>query len=267
MVTLDELTGVVSPSRLETAQRCLAQFCFRYVERIRERWRSSLSFGRAVDDCGTSTYTRKIQNGTTPVAREVQELFAQAWEWESEAVDDWEDGDSKGALLDTGVRAVARWRDAVAQYLDPLAVQNRLQMGVQDSQGDAFGVQGILDVRGTVRGVPVVADLKTAGKTYRPDAFARRMQPAAYTLLTGVSRFEFHVLTKAKEPQVQVLRWLVPDTERTSFVRRAGMIRRMIGHAFRSGDWLPNRSHYLCTRRHCEFWATCERRYGGRVPK
>lgn len=265
MVTLEQLIGVVSPSRLDTAQRCMAQFFFRYVQRLPERWRSSLSYGRAVDACGSEVYAHKLEHATTPSVRDVQERFAAAWDYEADGVDVWEDGASKGKLLDVGVRAVGSWRDAVAVSFVPHAVQERLERTIAVGD-DSFTLQGVLDVRGSnADGVAVVADIKTAGKAYAQSELLRRSQPHAYTLLTGLERFEFHVLLTTKDAATQVIGGDVPRADADAWARRASMTRRSIAHAYQTGDWLPNRQHFLCTQRHCEFWTACERTFGGRV--
>lgn len=266
MVTLESLIGRMSPSRLETATKCLAQFAFRYVERLPERFRAAMQFGNAVDDTGNGTYRAKQQRGVTPSAKDVQERFAAAWDYESAAVDDWGE-ETRGSLLDTGVKAVAAWRDRIAVHVQPEGVQQMLEAQVVDPvSGDPFVLTGYLDVRGVAKDRRLVADLKTSGKRYSPDVFSRKFQPVVYTLCTGIPTFEYHVLTTTKTPQTQVLRATLPDSDRDAFLRRAGMIRRQIAHAWQTGDWIPNRTHQMCSRRYCEFWATCEKRHGGRVP-
>lgn len=290
--SLDTLIGSVSPSRLDTAQRCMAQFYFRYVEKLRERWRSRLSFGKACDDAGNAVYVAKQALGTTMSRSDVQEQFAAAWDFHAMQIDEWEEGDTHGQLLDRGTQAMAEWRDRIALFMSPTGVQEKISATVKCPRtGDEFVLNGVIDVRGTVpmraelragdamnrfasigneiaeaTQLAVVADLKTAAKRYMADAFVRRSQPAAYTLLTGCDQFEFHVLvTTTTGAKTQVLRSQVTDADRNGFVQRAAMIRRHVAHAYKTGDWLPNRTHTLCTRRHCEFWATCEARFGGRV--
>jgi hypothetical protein len=266
-VTLASLIGTVSPNRLETAQRCLAQFGFRYVEKLKQRWSSQLSFGRAADDASNSSYKDKLRTGDTPSADDVKDRFAAAWDFEAENVDVWEEGETRGTLLDSGTAAMAVWRDFVAEKITPTHVQERLTVEVADpTTGETFGLLGIVDVRGSVTGRKVTADLKTSGKSWNPSAFVRNAQPAAYTILTGTPLFEYDVLVLTKQPRAQILRREITDGERTAFLRRAGMIRRQIANAYRTGDWLPNRTGFLCTRRHCDHWRECEKRFGGTVP-
>jgi hypothetical protein len=266
-VELTGLIGRVSPSKLETAQKCLQQFAFRYVERLPENFRASLQFGIAADDTSNEVYRAKMATGRTPARKDVQDQFAAAWDYASAAVDDWGD-ESKGELLDVGVKAMAKWRDRIAEFVQPRAVQQTITKVVVDPvTGDSFELKGVLDLRAAdPAGVEVAADLKTAGRAYGKDAFERRSQPTAYTLLADLPTFEFHVLTTTKEPQTQVLRATISDSARFAFLKRAGMIRRQIENAFRTGDWLPNRTHMMCSRRYCEFWRECERRNGGQVP-
>jgi len=262
-----DLITTMSPSRLGCAQQCLAKFAFRYVDKLRGATSAALQFGRAFDEAGAAVYAAKMTTGTTLPSSDVQARFAAEWDFAAGAVDDWGE-DSRGGLLDSGTRGVALWRDRIAQHVQPVAVQEDLRATVVDpATGEPFQLRGVIDVRGsTISNPAVVADIKTSARVYQPARFAREWQPAAYTLLAGTPTFEYHVVTSAKAPETQVLRAVVSDGDRTAFLRRAAMLRRQIAHAARTGDWLPNRTHVLCSRRYCEHWAACEQRYGGRVP-
>lgn len=269
--TLAHLLDVVSPWKLETAQQCLAKFYFRYVERIYDgSFRAAMQFGNAVDATGNDTYRAKQLSGRTPAAKDVQERFAAHWDFEAGAVDDWGD-DDRGSLLDRGVAGVALWRDRVAAFVTPQHAQHDLTREVTDPvSGDTFTLRGIVDLRGTVRvegqEQRVTADLKASHRRYEAATFQRKFQPVAYSLLTDTPRFDYHVLVSTKTPQTQVMSCTISDADRAAFLRRAAMLRRQVAHAFRTGDWLPNRSGNLCSRRYCPFWSTCEQRFGGRVP-
>ncbi len=265
MVTLAELTGRMSPSRLETASACLAKFAFSYVERLPWRFSSSAQFGNAVDAVAAWAYGDKIKSGEAPVRADVRDRFAAEWDYQADAVDDWRDW-RRGELLDIGVAGVGRWRDRIVDFVEPLAVQQKLEVEITDPiDGDRYVLNGIVDLRARVAGREVIVDGKTSEKRYPASRVARSYQPPTYSVLGACSTFEYHVQTVAKEPQVQVLRANITDSDRRSLLLRAGMIRRQIAHAFRTGDWLPNRTHFLCSRRYCDHWAACEKRFGGRV--
>lgn len=263
--TIGQLLGTVSISKLEMANRCLQQFAFQYIERLPRQNRAAVQFGDAIDATGNGTYTSKKATGETPSRSDVQARFAADWDFSADAIDDWQGG-TRGEWLDAGVRSVAVWRDRIAAFVQPAAVQEKITRTVVDPvSGESFGLTGYLDLRGAVQERAIVADLKSSGRSYRPDVFARRLQPVAYTLLAEIPTFEFHIIVPTKEPKTQVLRSTISDGDRVAFLRRAGMLRRQVRHAATTGDWLPNRSHTLCSRRYCEFWRECERRHGGRV--
>lgn len=263
----DFLTGRWSPSKLETAQKCLQQFAFRYVERLPEQFRASMQFGNAADDTSNEVYRDKMRSGRTPARSDVQERFAAAWDYAAAAVDDWGD-ESKDALTDIGTRAMAKWRDRIADFVQPTAVQLKLEKPVADpTTGETWTLSGVIDLRGAAPDkTELTADLKTSGRAYARDVFQRKAQPIAYTILADTPTFEFHVLTTTKEPQTQVLRAEIPDADRMAWLRRASMVKRQVEHALRTGDWLPNRTHQMCSRRYCEHWRECEKRNGGQVP-
>jgi len=264
--TADHLIGTLSPSRIATAQRCLAQFAFRYVERLPTTSSPALQFGVAMDAVSTAAYRVKMKSGETPAAKDVADRFAAEWDFAAAAVEQWGD-DDRGSLLDSGTRGAKLWRESIATHVVPLAVQEHLSATVVDpTTRDPFTLHGYLDLRRAQPGGSVVADLKTSRARFQAARLSREWQPAAYTLLAGTATFEYHVLTTTKQPEMQVLRAHVSDSDRSAFLVRAGMLRRQVVTALRSGDWLPNRTHVLCSRRYCDHWAACEARYGGKVP-
>lgn len=268
---LARLIDVVSPWKLETANDCLAKFYFRYVERDRsDRYRAAMQLGNAFDATGNDTYRAKMKNGRTPSARDVQERFAAHWQFEADAVDDWQ-GETRGGLLDIGVQGAALWRDRVAAWVAPLSAQQDVTTEVQDVvSGDRFALRGIVDMRGEVMQhgakLKVITDLKASGRRFQESAFHRKFQPVAYTLLTGTPTFQYHVVVTTKTPQTQIMQCAISDDDRAAFLRRAAMLRRQVATAHRTGDWLPNRASNLCSRRYCPHWGRCEKTFGGTVP-
>lgn len=265
---LDYLIGTVSPSKLDTATQCLAKFAYSYVYRLPRGYSAALQIGNALDATGDHVYGHKMEHGTLPSAKDAREFFAAQWDYEAGAVTDW-GKDTRGALTDIGTKGVGTWHGAIPPHVVPTATQRMIEVDVQDkASGDVFGLRGKVDMVGVVPQLGdrmVVTDLKSSGKRYAESKITKGLQPAAYTILTGIPTFEYHVVTRAKTPTVQILRGRISDDERDSFVHRAAMTRRVIEFAFRTGNWVPNRSHQNCSRKYCDHWATCEREHGGRV--
>lgn len=264
--SVDDLIGVVSPSKLENAARCDARFLFGYVERLPRPFRADAQHGNAIDTTGNLTYEEKLRRGRTPAKRQVAEIFAAQWDFEAGAIDDWQ-GQDRGALLDVGVHLVKTWRDDIAQHCVPESTQRRMRQRVIDEiTGDTFELEGVVDMIGSTVVPRAVADLKGSSRAYRADRMLRSFQPVSYTLLAGTPVFEFHVLVRTRHPYLQVLRATIPDSERRAFLHRAALIRRRIASNLQTGNWLPNRAEMLCSRRYCPYWRACEKRFGGTVP-
>jgi len=268
----------VSPSKLTCAGQCLAKFFFRYVERAPTGFRGMQQLGSAADAAANEAWRAKMRTGSAPPASDVAEMFAAEWDYAAGAVDEWEPGESRGAFLDVGTAGMRLWRDGVAEHAAPDAVQEKLTADVEDQPaGSKFRLTGVIDVRarlpagpaGTVgddvNTAPMVADLKVSRRAYSARDFCSSAQPPAYSLLAGIARFQYHVIVANKPPRLQVLGAVVTDDARASFLLRAGMLRRQVEHAARTGDWLPNRQHQLCSRRYCDHWRQCEQRFGGSV--
>lgn len=268
MVTLADIIDVVSPSKLDAAQQCMAKILFRYVEHLPRTYRADGQFGTAIDQAGNDFYRAKIKTKRNPTKKRLAELFESAWEFEAGAVDEWQ-GETRHTLLDKGVEMIELWRSRIAQHVQPESAQKPVTMEVPDViTGGTFRLTGIIDMIGRTTGPHLsVVDLKQSLTRYPESRITRSFQPASYTILGKENVFEFHVVTRQATPQIQILRAVISDDDRRSMLLRASMIRRQIGHAFTSGDWLPNRTHQLCSRRYCEFWHTCEKRFGGRVPE
>lgn len=265
--TLADLNGRMSPWRIDCANRCMAQFAFRYLERSRDNSQSvAAAFGSALDMAANGVYSAKLKTHETPSANDAADRFASAWDYVSIVVDDWGDED-RGKLLDRGVAGAKLWRENVAQWVQPLSEPQvpRSKMLRDPQTGEHWELMGYVDLHAMVRDRETIVDLKAPGKRYSDSKVLTETQPVAYTLLTDVPRFEYHVVTNTPRPVTQVLGATIGDTHRDFFLLRASMIRRLIRAAYMSGDWLPNRQHTLCTRRYCDQWQKCEAKFGGEV--
>jgi hypothetical protein len=263
--TLADLIDRVSPYKLDQALDCMAKVRYRYLEGLRGPGRSTYLVGAALDGVSNSVYREKIKDPeTTASADDAADRFAAEFDYIAPTIDEWQE--PRGDLLDKGVKATKVWRDSMAQFVLPFDVQPKLSLDITDPiDGSHYKLSGYPDILGVVRGTNAVVDVKAPGKRYGPNKLLTQTQPVAYTLMSGIPRFEYHVVTTTSRPAPQVIGATISDDHREFFIKRAGMIRRAIGHAYDSGDWIPNRGSNLCKRRYCDFWRECQRDYGGEV--
>jgi hypothetical protein len=259
----------LSPSRLDGWFRCQQQWRYIYLDGIRRAPSIALAFGKAFDETANEVYGHKGLTGDTLPVQDVQSIFAGYWDKEAQHVSDWsDDGEAadRGALLDSGVGIASKWRDEIAQHVQPIAIQERVEIPAVDPRtGDAFTVLGFVDLIGEANGQRFIADAKTSKRKWSPDQAIRSLQPAIYSQGTGLSAFQFHVGVRTKTPAVQNVTIDVTDTDRDFAIKRILIARRQITHAMKTGDFLPNRQSVLCTKRHCGFWEQCVKDNGGTV--
>lgn len=250
----------MSPSRLWTWETCHERFFHQYVIGTRTPKSAAQAFGTAFDDTANKVYAEKLHTGTTTKRHDVSELFREQWRASAEVVEVWED-DKPDELTDIGTVMAGQWRDQIAVELQPVEVQTKAMFVHPD-----VTIRGYADVVADRRtGGRIIGDQKTAKKRWNKTTVDRNVQSVAYALGKGIDDFEFHVGVKTANPSIQLIQTRVSPRDKAGLILRASIAKRDILHALRTGDFAPNRNHYLCTKRHCAFWRECIKRHGGRV--
>jgi hypothetical protein len=85
----------------------------------------------------------------------------------------------------------------------------------------------------------------------------RQLVPAA----SGKGRID--TLVKTKTPKIILRSFDVTPED----LRATQMIYARASQAMLSDVYIPNRLSMFCSRRHCAYWRTCEREWGGEVPE
>src|SRR5262249_34217292 len=153
---------------------------------------------------------------------------------------------------------LTKYHEEVAPRIEPAAVE----LPVEGMIGGVpvRGFIDILDVHGTI------IDLKSAKTSpaknvIRPDY---RFQIATYERLSpqasGEARLDTVVKLK-REVKLVSQPFTVTDADRTHVERMYPLVQEKM----RSGLYMPNRNHFLCSRKYCSHWRQCETDYGGVV--
>lgn len=283
---IPEALRSVSCTRFDCGQKCGYQFFRRYVLGERKPPTGALVFGRSDDEAKNTVYDHKIETGTTLDIPECQEIFAANFEEKSGDVEDW--GDDKPAeLKDLGVTLIGHWRETCAWSTNPVMTQKRfgLPINYRTSGGDAksFTFEGVLDLVEDVTSVGrVITDNKTSKRKWSKKNVADSTQALFYGVAAereeelvelGVDpdQFHFHVAVKSKVPQLQAPATDPAMVRHTDAAERQGAIKRMalfhqqVEANMANDSFLPNRSHFMCSRKWCGWWSDCEKAFGGKV--
>ena len=281
----------VSCTKFDMGMRCWYAFFRRYILGEKTPPGAALIFGRADDQTKNAVYEKKIETHETMTIPACQEVFSSEFDdvIKNEDEIDWHD-DNRGELKDRGVALIGHWRTEIAIKTKPVAVQGKFSVPIEYThQGDlhAFEFMGYWDFveemmsdNGEVRKKRVVTDNKTSGKRWGKSKVAESSQGVGYALAAeldpelkelGVdpSEVHFHIVVKSKTPVVQH-----PDTdphlvrvtdaeERSGFSKILSKFHLAVASNIKTGNWLPNRANYLCSKKWCGYWRVCQKEHGG----
>jgi len=259
-------TARQSPTKLDLWNKCQAAWCFHYVERRRFPSSTQQALGRAADEAWNDYYRARIRDARGLTETEVLDLFENHWHAEASEVEQLPryEFDER---LDRGTAAMRVWFRQGAQFVEPLAVQLEIEREVR-MDGDTVMVEGRLDLlERRADGNRAVVDNKMGGRRYGATELYRSTQALVYPFCTGAPIYGIHagVILKASEAFQAVYREI--DSRDADLLGHMAIIaQRQQRASIASGDFMPNRGHQLCTRRWCDHWRACEKRFGGKVP-
>jgi len=249
-----EFPSVLSPSSLNLYLDCQAKWFYRKVLGIPEKRTLALGLGTAVHEALGANFKQKIETHEDLPVEGVRTVFRDSFERQLDEVALDADDDIADAKNCGEVMLSVYMREA-APAIEPAAVERPVC-------GEIGGVPvsgfiDLLDVDGNI------VDLKTAKK--KPSGFpvAHRRQVATYAMLepkaSGRARLDTLTKTKTVALQSQTIDIGVEDR------RHVERLYSITLEQMRSGLVVPNRSSFLCSRKHCGYWQQCIADYGGVV--
>ena len=275
---VDTLTRWLSPSKVAMLGRCQYQFFRHYILGESRPPSAAMAFGSAFDDAVSNGCMEGVASGEVTKADSLKDIFQWTWEMGQLEVEDWRD-EKPGPMLDQGVALIGEWRDKIGEGIHPQSVQAKLKRDFPDVN---WGLEGIIDlVFRRDKGPEIVADTKTTARAWRSaDARKERKTPAkafsslqvpCYSILTGLPIFEFHVCTRGKKPDTDIIRCpVVGRRQKLGYLALVARARQSIIDLAASGAWMPTAwtsGHFLCSRRWCGWHKECVKEFGGQRPE
>lgn len=148
--------------------------------------------------------------------------------------------------------------EAYVTELMPLHEPFRVEQFAETEIAPDIYLRGYIDLITTD---DVIVDHKTAARRWPVYRAHKDLQPVAYYILyeslmgKPPRKFEFHIVTKAEQPKVQVM-----ETSRSSDTLewyKEGLVANL--DAVNSGVFPPNPTYQYCSRKFCAFWQPCHR--------
>ena len=248
------IASVLSPSQVRTFLDCQARWWFKYGLQLPESKTSSLALGLAIHRALEVNFREKLETHEDLDTLGVVMIFRDTW-MEQAGQTQFAGDESQQDLRRLGERLVAKYMDEVAPKIEPAAVELEVQGEIS-----GVSVQGRVDLQ-DVDGRLI--DIKTASRRPSYVSADYAFQLATYRQITPGASGEVRVdsLVKTQTPQIVQQSYTVGEAD----LRATQVLFPLVHDAMASGIYCPNRQSLLCSQRHCSFWKSCEREFGGTI--
>jgi RecB family exonuclease len=250
----EKLGDVLSPAQVRTYLDCSARWWFKYGLFLPEPKTSSLALGLTVHSALEANFRHKLESGLDLELLWVVDVFRDLWREQVPATE-FRDDEDPSAIGRAGELLVRKYMEEAAPSVDPVAVETEVS-------GEIAGVAvrgriDLLDRDGRI------IDFKTAAR--RPSGISPdyAFQLATYRQLLREASGEAQLDTLVRTQTIQLIRTSYTVGEQDLLATRT--LYPLVQEGIRSGLYYPNRQSILCGRKHCAFWRTCEREFGGQV--
>ena len=251
-----------SPSQLTMFMRCSAAWKYRYVDGFKLPPASAMAQGTTYHRALETNYVQKIESKQDLPVSDVLDATSTAFDdvfsdeilW---APSEKEEGldKVKGELKDQTIGLVRAYQEKRAPRVQPAAVEKPFSIEFDNVGYSLNGRIDLLDDNGNI------IENKTTGKTPSEISEDHKIQGTLYAISEGSERIVFDYAVKLKTPKVETLSFTPKSQDKEFVLKLIGLV----DHAVQAGSYIPNRSHFMCSRTSCGFFHLCEKEFGGRV--
>lgn len=248
----------LSPSKINTFERCQLQYKFRYLDNLRKPPGVAAAIGTATHKAIEGNLRTKLETGALMPLEAVQQTARDTMEneWAGGVQLDPEEPADKGAAVDQAVALATLHHKEVAPEVQPVAIERPFGIDV----GGGVTLTGHIDVQEA----NAITDNKTIGKTPSAIKGDHLNQVTLYAVgalvndgkLPASVRVDY--LVKTKTPKA--VRLAEPMTREIAqgALDRLSLTARVIKRAMETGDFLPAPADgWACSERWCGYWHDC----------
>ena len=254
----------LSPSSINQFMKCSAQYWFKKIIGPKPPT-IALLYGTAVDEAINVDLEQKITTHEDLPVDDVKDAFVSKWD-EGKQETLFFDNDKPEELREVGINSVGHWLKETAPTVQPMSIQEKLEAKIDGSDYELFQFADVITTDNEI------IDNKTSGRSL-PDKNGvvvphdHRVQLTMYSLGFKYnygqepSSLGLDYLVKNKSPKVQRARWK-PNGDDSKLV--LSLINR-VAKGIDKEVFIPNRAHFMCSKRFCAFWRECQQEFGGKV--
>lgn len=263
----------LSHTQLEMFLRCPAQWMFRYIEKLKQPPSGPLAFGITFDDAMNVNYEQKIISDEDLTPDEVKDAFVTEFDSRKNDVT-WAEKEKPEDFRAQGIDLVEQHMKDYAPGIHPLEVQPRIELQGKDQAYSIVTVPDIITRDNTI------IDVKTTGKRpgnletdkTKPPRFkvshGHLLQASIYAvsflakfnLMSKATHLMYHIRKKASE--ILDLSFTPTSAEQSFAMGQIDRVSKALAFAKAENVFVPNRSHMMCSKKHCGYWDICHKRFG-----
>jgi RecB family exonuclease len=249
-----DAADVLSASQVRTYLDCPARWGYKYITGLPDPKGGSLVRGIVVHRIQELYYRLRMAGATVEDLDTLGDPFEAAWEETCENASFAAD-EKPDELKRQAATLIRMYLEDVGPEIEPSTVETPVSGTIGGVP--VRGVIDLVDVAGTIH------DTKTAARKPSSIAPDYAFQAATYCQLEprASGLVQLTTLVATKTPTIVKMQYQVSDAD----IRMTQAIYPAVQAAMKDGRCLPSRGSNLCSRKHCNFWAQCEKDWGGRV--
>jgi len=253
-ILYDAPGDILSPSSASQYLGCSAKYYYRKVVKIDDPPTGALTLGSSVHSAIGENFAQKLETHQDLDIAGVSAIYNSAWAEKAKDTE-FRDDEDPATMKAQGLALALKYLDEACPSIQPAAVERHVSGRI----GGVL-VQGFIDLM-DVSGR--IIDLKTAAKKPTEIGSDYRFQLATYQQLCPEASGEARLDTLVKTKAPQLIR-LDCKSEQAA-IDATEKLYPLVQQSIRAGVWLPNRSHFMCSRKYCGAWRNCQKDFGGTV--
>ncbi len=262
----------ISYSQMGMWSRCGVQYFYRYRKGLKVPPASALTQGISCDVAINVNYEQKIKSWEDLPQDDVKDAYVTEFDKRKQDTD-WQKDEKPEDMRAHGIKIVETFRADVAPNIQPVSVQEKLWVPFEGFPVDLVGVIDVTALADKEKpdGPIIIRDNKTTAKSPpSTGGFANeadRLQLALYSLgnRAKTGKIEAGVavdyLVKLKEPKAVTVEDVITESDHRFALQLIGRV----VDAIEKSVFVPNRTGFMCNKRHCGYHMRCVKDFGGRI--
>lgn len=248
----------LSPSRINTFERCQLQYMYRYLEDRIKPPGVAAAIGTSTHKAIELDMRAKLEEGELLPDDVIKDAARDALEnqWSAGVQQDKDKKIKKGEAIDTVVGLASLHHGDVAPDIEPTYVERAFGVNISDE----IVLTGHIDVQ-IANGIIDTKTIKSTPSSMNGGHFTQAQLYAVGAMVNDgklPENIRIDYLVKNKKPKYVSHEAKVTEETAQVALDRVTLTSRVIAKAIESGDFLPAPSDsWVCTEKWCGYWNEC----------